>query len=71
MNTNRILTAIKMIGIENIFHGSLSFGVVDVDVLGGRYFVELKVFSVYFIASIARRVIKYHNEVVAIVLSKY
>ena len=60
-----------MISIENIFHGSLSFSVVNVDVLGGRYFVELKIFSVNFIASVTRRIIKYHNKVVAIVLSEY
>ena len=71
MNADCILTAVKVIGIEVIFHGSLPFGVVDVDVLGSRYFVELKVFSVYFVASVARRIISYHSVVVAIVLSKY
>ena len=71
MNTACVLTAIKMVRIVVIFHCSLSFGVVDVDVLGSRYFVELKVFSVYFVASVARRIISYHSVVVAIVLSKY
>ena len=70
MNADCILTAIKVIGIEVIFHGSLLFGVVDVDVLGSRYFVKLEVFSVYFVTSVARRVIGYHSEVVAVILSK-
>ena len=71
MNTDCILTTIKMVRIVIIFHGSLSFGVVYIDILGSRYFVELKIFSVDFIASVTRRIISYHSVVVAIVLSKY
>ena len=71
MNADRILTAIKMVCIVYVFHGSLPFGVVYVDVLGSRYFVELKVFSENFVTSVARRIISDHSEVVAIVLSKY
>ena len=70
MNTDGILTAIKVISIVVIFHGSLPFGVVDVDVLGSRYFVELEVLSVGLIAYVTRRVISYHSEVVAVILSK-
>ena len=70
MNTDRIFTAELMIGNIVVFHGSLPFGVVDVDVLGSRYFVELEVLSVDLIASIARRIVDYHSEVVAVVLSK-
>ena len=70
MNTDCILTAIKMVRIVVIFHCSLSFGVVDVDVLGSRYFVELKIFSVYLVTAVTRRVISYHSEVVAVILSK-
>ena len=71
MNADGILTAIEVVSIVYVFHGSLSFVVIDVDVPGGRDFVELKVFSVYFVASVVRKVIYYHCEVVAVVLSKY
>ena len=71
MNADGILTAIEVVGIVYVSHGSLSFVVVDVDVLGSRDFVELKVFSVYFVTSIFRKVIHDHGEVVAVVLSKY
>ena len=70
MDTDGILTAVKVIGIVVIFHGPLPLGVVDVDILGSGYFVELEVLSVDLIASVARRVIGYHSEVVAVVLSK-
>ena len=70
MNTDCILTAIEVIGIVVVFHSPLPLGVVDVDVLGSGYFVELEVLSVDLIASVARRVIGYHSEVVAVVLSK-
>ena len=71
MNADGILTAIEVVSIVYVFHGSLSFVVIDVDVPGGRDFVELKVFSVYFVASIVRSIINDHSEVVAVVLSKY
>ena len=70
MNTDRIFTAELMIGNIVVFHGSLPSGVVDVDVFGSRYFVELKIFSVYLVTAVTRRVISYHSEVVAVVLSK-
>ena len=71
MNADGILTAIEVVSIVYVFHGSLSFVVIDVDVPGGRDFVELKVFSVYFVTSIVRSIINDHSEVVAVVLSKY
>ena len=52
MNTNGIITTVHMIGIVIIFHCTFSFGIVDVDILGGGDIVELEVFAIELIAAV-------------------
>ena len=52
MDTNGIIAAVHMIGIVIVFHCTFSFGIVDVDILGGGNIVELEVFAVELIAAV-------------------
>ena len=70
MNYDRVLAAVKMIGIVVISHCSFPFSIVDVDIFRVGNPVELKVLPIDLVTAIARGVVCDDCEVVAVVLSE-